>query len=269
MPLDSCIQSIRSGEWSSSRLRDEFYQNLIGSKANGNESAITNPPLCMLTAARYRKLPMISGWQVPRAAVGTIQLINGQSDPLAEIITQVLPARVNLLKNTDTGIAAYQMAADSIESICPMTWREIQLVVDFIATADTQDYRSCSSPHALGCIIISSRGQKTNISELATSLVHEMAHQELFLVNLLDRLIISDADNQSTHSPYQNRARPPIGRLHSMAALSRMIQFRRRAELNVTDMEKLLIDTSDSLPNTILTTFGIDLKNAYYESAFS
>ncbi len=89
------------------------------------------------------------------------------------------------------------------------------------------NFRSASHPHIFGLILIGDGVREQRAQDLAVSVVHEMAHQELFLVNLLDRLVNEPWDYNQVHAPFQGMKRPPIGRLHSMWALYRMVQFQR------------------------------------------
>ncbi len=89
------------------------------------------------------------------------------------------------------------------------------------------NFRSASHPHIFGLILIGDGAWQLTSEQLAVSVVHEMAHQELFLVNLLDRLVNEPFDYNEVHAPFQGIKRPPIGRLHSMWALYRMVQFQR------------------------------------------
>lgn len=85
------------------------------------------------------------------------------------------------------------------------------------------NFRSASHPHIFGLILLGDGVREQTAQDLAVSVVHEMAHQELFLVNLLDRLVNEPWDYNQVHAPFQGMKRPPIGRLHSMWALYRMV----------------------------------------------
>lgn len=88
-------------------------------------------------------------------------------------------------------------------------------------------FRGASHPHFLGTLFLS-LPDDFDKKDVFTSIVHELAHQELFLFNFLDRLVNKNYDYHLIHAPYQNKMRPPIGRLHSLHALYRMIQFNKQ-----------------------------------------
>lgn len=117
-------------------------------------------------------------------------------------------------------------------------------------------FRSASSPHAFGCIFFGENMDRLDYKNLAVSIVHEMAHQELFLFNLLDRLVRTEADFNLVHAPFQGVVRPPIGRLHSLYALFRMVEFEKQAGLPHERHQQLVFDTIDSFKKFELTDFA-------------
>lgn len=118
------------------------------------------------------------------------------------------------------------------------------------------NFRSASHPHIFGAIIIGDKISSQNDNQLATSLVHELAHQELFLVNLIDRLVNKVFDNNEIHAPLQGRNRPPIGRLHSLWALHRMIQFLKISGQDFRELKPILKENLNAFEKKELTEFG-------------
>lgn len=98
--------------------------------------------------------------------------------------------------------------------------------------------------------------ERLDYKNLAVSIVHEMAHQELFVFNLLDRLVQAEADFNLVHAPFQGTVRPPIGRLHSLYALFRMVDFEKQAGLPSEKHEQLIFDTIRSFQDFELTDFA-------------
>lgn len=125
------------------------------------------------------------------------------------------------------------------------------------------NFKSASNPHLLGFIILTGEINYESEFALDKTIIHELAHQELFLINFIDRLILENADGKLEYSPYQKRNRPPIGRLHSFWAIYRMIQYSRISN-NYTEPElSLFLNTYESLGKEILTDFGQELiRNA-------
>jgi hypothetical protein len=83
-----------------------------------------------------------------------------------------------------------------------------------------------------------------------------MAHQELFLVNLLDRLVNEPWDYNQVHAPFQGIKRPPIGRLHSLWALYRMVQFQRSTGNVNQKHQNLLRQNVKAFEDQELTSFA-------------
>ncbi len=103
---------------------------------------------------------------------------------------------------------------------------------------------------------------RLDYKNLAVSIVHEMAHQELFLINVLDRLVEESADFSLVHAPFQGIVRPPIGRLHSLYALFRMVEFEKQSGLPNERHQQLIFDTIDSFQDFELTDFARQLVRA-------
>lgn len=118
------------------------------------------------------------------------------------------------------------------------------------------NFRSASHPHIFGLILLGDGVRQQTSQQLAVSIVHEMAHQELFLVNLLDRLVNQPFDYNEVHAPFQGTKRPPIGRLHSLWALYRMVQFQRSTgEIN-KKYQDLLRQNVEAFQDQELTSFA-------------
>jgi HEXXH motif-containing protein len=88
--------------------------------------------------------------------------------------------------------------------------------------------QSGSSPRFFGCILMPAEAFETAPIVLAADLVHELAHQELFVLNAYDRLVSPHADETWRFSVFAGFARPTMGRLHASHALFRMIQLCRQ-----------------------------------------
>jgi hypothetical protein len=150
--------------------------------------------------------------------------------------------KLDILNNNKSDLL--QSALKIIEQTAPSTYNELINLIDTFVVLDTDGFRSASHPHFIGALFIKIQNSPML---LATSIIHELAHQELFLINFIDRLVNVKFDYNEIHSPFQNRPRPPIGRLHSAHAIFRMLQFDIQADLNNQQKYK------DLLENTILT----------------
>ncbi len=124
------------------------------------------------------------------------------------------------------------------------------------------NFCGASHPHAFGTYFAGDLFFSLDIEERAMSLVHELAHQEFFLVQLIDRLVQEGADYNLAYAPLQGKPRPTIGRLHSLAALARMIDFSRIIDCDKNALEQKLDENVRSFSLTELTTFGHKIVKA-------
>ena len=162
--------------------------------------------------------------------------------PFEPEVSKKLQAALAMVEKTDSNIAV--------------------LVNDLISSfgrVKSVNFRSASHPRLFGMILLGDGVDQLSEDQLAVSIVHELAHQELFLINLLDRLVNQAFDYNEVHAPFQGTKRPPIGRLHSMWALYRMVQFQKRqGEVNKKYCE-LLQKNLEAFESQELTPFGIRL----------
>jgi len=135
-----------------------------------------------------------------------------------------------------------------------------------ICSISNSNFRGASHPHMLGLIFLNESKFET-LFEKELSIIHELAHQELFLINMLDRLVTSDTSYKLIHSPYQGVKRPAIGRLHSAHALFRMIQLcdLQNEKIRSDEFRKILKKTVDTFQIEDLTELGNELKVLYKE----
>lgn len=149
---------------------------------------------------------------------------------------------------------------------CPDVWGYLKKYVRHYMKVANVPYRSASWPHSFGCIFVGESALQRSPVDLSISLIHELAHQELFLVNLVDRLVTSNADYNLVHAPFQGRARPPIGRLHSFYALFRMIHFVEKMDLSGEAYANYLNETYKTFEEEELTPFAKKLVDVCLNS---
>ena len=141
-------------------------------------------------------------------------------------ISQRLQTALELIHRTDVGISLL-----------------LNEVVAAFVRVKSVNFRSASHPQIFGLILIGDG-------------VHELAHQELFLINLLDRLVNQPFDYNEVHAPFQGTKRPPIGRLHSMWALYRMVQFQKLQNEADPKYRELLLKNVEAFEDQELSPFG-------------
>lgn len=87
---------------------------------------------------------------------------------------------------------------------------------------------AASHPHFAGCLFLNEELIGTKF--LAEHFVYELAHQEFFGLNLLDRLVEATADHKLIYAPFQGKERPTIERLKTSHAMYRSGQFYERTQ---------------------------------------
>ncbi len=126
----------------------------------------------------------------------------------------------------------------------------------FIKVSSHQKFAAASHPHVWGTIIISDHFLEMTPAERSLSLVHESAHQELFLINLLDRLVAKESEFALVHAPFQGKERPPIARLHAAHVLYRMCQYNKQLGENYLQDIMMLRQTLETFGQNDLTDFA-------------
>lgn len=131
---------------------------------------------------------------------------------------------------------------------------------------DNGVFRTASLPHALGLIFLSDKFWSLNEDEMVIAIAHEIGHQELFLINTIDRLVNSSHDKNMIYAPLQQKNRPPIGRLHSFFALFRMYEVSKKLKLEIYIKKyRLLIEQNyNSLAQDEFTSFGNELIHSIW-----
>lgn len=89
-----------------------------------------------------------------------------------------------------------------------------------------------------------------------------MGHQELFLINTLDRIVNHEFDFNMIHAPFQGRERPPIARMHSLFALYRMVQLERKSGISRGANSELMKENLNGFSDGELTDFGSSIVSA-------
>jgi hypothetical protein len=174
-----------------------------------------------------------------------------------------------LLKDPELNVIASEYIKDFI-SFCETNekYRVLLTFLENIFLVDEVNFRGASHPHFLGSLFLQIRKADSKFDFLVSA-IHETAHQELFLINFVDRLVNSKFDFNMVHAPFQNQLRPPIGRLHSLHALFRMLQFIFIYEPNNPKLEHLVSkfkNSVKSIGSSELTDFGKFLLEDVYES---
>src|SRR3989338_1020235 len=268
---DDILHSLLQGDWLFSNLIPSFRSKLEQVLFVKDGQVRTNWSLFLLTSLVYRKENL------------STDLIVQFSDPAKKSVAERLPSFTNSSENafwknaleivqpgtspsavSDTDLKELEHAVDLLNQYSLMkSQSNLSNWVDVFVPFDSNDFRSASHPHYFGCIFL--RLNRPAV-ETTLSLVHELGHQELFLLNLIDRLIPTEGDYHMVHAPFQGRQRPPIGRLHSAHALFRMGEYEHAVndscfERHLETLEK----TIDTFEEHDLTKFGRKLVYDVYQ----
>ncbi|PIK14062.1 HEXXH motif-containing putative peptide modification protein [Halobacteriovorax sp. JY17] len=124
------------------------------------------------------------------------------------------------------------------------------------------NFRGASHPHTLFCLYLN-YDECEKRSDVIKSIVHEIAHQELFILNLEDRLVREESDGTLKYAPFQRKERPPIARLHSAHVMYRLIKHVEDFSYDLENEKELLKDTLDTFDHLQLTAAGMSLVENY------
>ncbi len=262
---DLGLKTIESGGWMFDELSPRFRSALmrrIGDAQDGLAIALERRPLMELTLRAYG--PEIArSWQgfdvnskflTPSKETDQFEVSGRIANKVSE---EGRPASF-----TSEDISLIVKAERFLAEVAPTTFALKDRWVNSYMKLENVGFRSGSHPHAFGCIFFGERIREFTVQEVAISMVHEMAHQELFLFNLLDRLVEAEADFKLVHAPFQGTVRPTIGRLHSLYALSRMVEFEKQAGFSSDRHADMLFATADTFEPADLTEYGTSLVNA-------
>lgn len=257
---DKTLMLIEKGDWIFDLIGPLFKGGLT--KRIGNGGYDSRSPMMELTLQSYGVAS--SGLStLPRSGrfLNMETTAADQRDTLLRlsksIFPQAVPVSLSLWRREQV-----QIAESFIEQHAMQTRQHLEKWISSYLLVENVSFRSASSPHAFGCIFFGENMDRLDYKNLAVSIVHEMAHQELFLINLLDRLVEESADFSLVHAPFQGIVRPPIGRLHSLYALFRMVEFEKQSGLPHERHQQLIFDTIDSFQDFELTDFARQLVRA-------
>lgn len=259
-PKAGMLLRLQKGEWINPVLEPTFREGLLRAHPECEPYSSST----RLTALHYRKRSMPET-EASRPSVQLLSFANEGPDKVsfwseaAETISPGVTLAIHGTKWSQT----ISKALEIIGSALPSALTTLQSHASYLCSLSTEKFRSACHPHYFGTLFLAVTDDPTS---LAVSLVHEMAHQELFLINLVDRLVNTKSDFNLVHAPYQGRARPPIGRLHSAHALFRMIQLEAKiTPLKAAQHAELLNKTIANFEEDELTPFARKLVNEVYQ----
>ncbi|MBX3020156.1 MAG: hypothetical protein KF799_00640 [Bdellovibrionales bacterium] len=260
---DKTLILIEKGDWIFDLIGPLFKGGLT--KRIGNGGYDSRSPMMELTLQSYGVAsPRLS--TLPRSGrfLNMETTAADQRDTLLRLSKSIFPQAVPVSLSSWRK-EQVQNAESFMGQHAKQTRQYLEKWISSYLLVENVSFRSASSPHAFGCIFFGKNMDRLDYKNLAVSVVHEMAHQELFLINVLDRLVEESADFSLVHAPFQGIVRPPIGRLHSLYALFRMVEFEKQSGLPHERHQQLIFDTIDSFQDFELTDFARQLVHTIKE----
>lgn len=266
-------RALLESRWVFSSLFPETRRALVDGLAIrlGSREELERVPTCLLSSSFY-----LNSSHLPSAEIGgkplkifDIEVVDGDvkmaRDLWRNAVTSLVGEKGSLgVVSAEEMVVlkgAVQEVSARLADFGPAFEFNKQIVI-----YDGTEWIASSQPHYLGAIFLNRSLLST--PALAETIVHELAHQELFCLNLVDRLVMPEADKKQVYAPFQKLARPPIGRLHSAHALFRVGQFLAPGEA-FSETLKCLAETVMTFERGDLTELGTFLVEECYAPLFN
>jgi hypothetical protein len=251
------------GEWIFAFIFPEFRASLIESllQKSGNRQQLQRVPTCFLASALYRKeAPLreeVGGKLLSSVGVEIVDRDVRWERKFWEVAVEELVGKEASLRFVgDKESKRIEEAVAHVIRSFPAS-EAFQFIRQIVIYGGAK-WIAASHPHYAGSLFI--HEDEIREESLAESIVHELAHQELFCLNLIDRLVLPAADYEYVYAPFQKRERPTIGRLHAAHSLYRSGQFSKEAA--ATDFLKQTLATLDRKNLTELG--GVLVEKCYF-----
>jgi hypothetical protein len=259
--LESILNKLRKFEWAMDLIHPNFRESLLSRSQITHADTLTT----FLSAYHYKKVipPTSELSQLTSGIFVASDNANESNEYWTMALETVANGRPTTLEKIDVAhLRLLNSAVKLIEEICSDTYGALVRNVGIFCIFDSEKFRSASHPHYYGTLFLK---KIQSVEKLAVSIVHELAHQELFLLNLTDRLILADFDQKFEMAPLQSKLRPSIARLHSAHALFRMQQFCSKGKIKQEkNYAKLLRETKETFTGEELTHFSRELFDFVY-----
>lgn len=244
---------LENGEWVIDEILARFEKKLqIILRARTSE--FTTAELCL---SYYSKINLSDGLRLRSNSFGLYDLSfdDNARKYIAEILLKSFPnAKFDFFSDED--ITKIKGAILLVKKIQNLRSADRARLFEIYIKIRNVNFRSASHPHLFGVMLIGEGIKDFTPEQISISIIHELAHQELFLINLLDRLVKQEFDYHEIHAPFQGVKRPPLGRIHSLWALYRMIRFQKGLGIPNSKHEDLLRQNIKAFDNDELTDFG-------------
>ena len=268
--LEEVKSLLMDGQWCFSSLLHPYREQISSVILAKKSLSTANIPVSQLSLLLYSTLPMEELSAAYSSPSRVLHFSNNCNSRVQEFLGGLFSAHNPPVfsQSDDDGELKVQELTNALASYSLQLEKDFRSLDIRFFRLNTGDFFGASHPKAIGIIAINSGFKTLSFQFQLRSLVHELAHQELFLVNLLDRIILPGNEFHVAYAPLQKKERPLIGRIHSAHALFRMAQFEKQQNLQCeTPSVQLLSQTIQSIPLHGLTDFGRFLVTEIYEKS--
>ncbi len=258
------LTSILKGSWFANELAPRYKDRLSGAVV-GQNSAIDLTSLALIYYGHVHNPREIDGLSEQRF-FNPNQASRESVSLLSRLEKMVFSDKEGaLVEFSEEESGKLTAAGDQLLKCWPDIARSFPLLSIFVRVTNAP-VLGASFPHSFGAVFYGDNLSRISVDELSVSLAHELAHHELFLINLYDRLVVPEYDHNLKYAPLQKKERPPIGRLHAFYALFRMIQARKKLGLSIRNEMDLLDEAQNSLDEKEFTEYASQIKNSVMEA---
>jgi hypothetical protein len=258
------------GLWCFSSLLQPYHEQISSAILAKKSLSAENIPTSQLSLLLYSALPMDELALAFSSPSRMLHFNNNCNSRVREFLGGLFSAhspQIFKQSGAEDGINVQELTS-ALASYSPQLEKGFRALDIRFFVSNTGDFFGASHPKAIGIVAVGFRFETLSFQFQLRSIVHEMAHQELFLVNLLDRIILPGNEFHVAYAPLQKKERPLIGRIHSAHALFRMAQFEKRLNLQCESPSvHLLMQTIQTIPLHGLTDFGRFLVTEIYEKS--
>ena len=121
-------------------------------------------------------------------------------------------------------LKAVRLAIKAIEEVDVLSKREINTLISNIILFDSNNVHAFSCFLSFGFIYLSNLKNHEHWTRYYEHIIHEAAHNHLFMLMTKDPLVIEGETKTLLYSPFRNEKRPVSGVYHAMFVLARTIR---------------------------------------------
>ncbi len=258
--LNMLTEQLGNGQWVIDTLLPLFREALEAAVGKSGQA------LTALTMLRYRLVET----PPPELIGGPEFLVEQRDDPATRSFWDRAAGHIKMdTRYRPAGEAesvSVRAALDFMNAADPNAYAALRCCIRHIVLLEGAPFGAKVHPWFFGCIFCHEHTLSTAPEEMSVTLMHELAHHELFLINLVDRLIALVADQDRRSVPWTSRKRPTIDRIHEAHAFFRTVRYQHLTGSESFHPAYLLGKAITTLPPQALTPFGAHLVHEIYQS---